>query len=128
MEYINLEKLEQIVNSESLEFVTTWIINCSFAKGIPVELVDDEPEKNFIYMIFRTESGKYKVASLAKKQSGCKPTFLGDLSYFCLVLAVNSIKNGWAKRHSNEVFSERMKFEKIFTARYNLPEKYFWYK
>lgn len=128
MEYINLEKLEQIVNSESLEFVTTWIINCSFAKGIPVELVDNESGGNFVYMIYRNESGKYGVASLAKKQSGCKPTFLGSLAYFCQALAVNSIKNGWAKRHSNEVFSERMKFEKLFTERYNLPEKYFWYK
>lgn len=128
MKHISLEKLEQIVNSESLEFVSTWIINCSFAKGIPVELVDNESGGNFVYMIYKTESGNYGVASLAKKQSGCEPTFLGSLSHFCQALAVNSIKNGWAKRHSNEVFSEQMKFEKIFTERYNLPVNYFWYK
>lgn len=111
-----------LVNDKSVEFINRWLSRCKL-----VDIVLREGD--FVYVLYRWEgSERISVVSLAKKDSGCEPTFFGSLSDLVESIAYEEVPDGYSRRHSNEVYAKIREVERRFRKRYGLPDNYFWYK
>lgn len=113
--------LETIVNEKSLTFVNKWLAGC---KMIDLRNLGGE-ECNWVYLLYQEKGSEIiRVASLAKRGTGCDPTFFGTLSHMVKCMASDAIPGG----NPNDIFKKTIEIEKHFIRLYNLPEKYFWSK
>lgn len=116
--------LKSIVNDKSLTFVNKWLTGCKM-----IDICNRREEESWVYLLYQEEqSDSIQVASLAKKDSSCEPSFFGTLSHLIKCMAFEAIPNGHIYPYSNEVYAKTVELEKQFIRLYNLPEDYFWNK
>lgn len=120
---VNMEDLKEIINEHSMNFINMWLKSCNL-----MHIYRKENETNWIYLLY-TESedtSKIRVASLAKKNSGCEATFFGSLSHLVVCIACDSVKDGYKYPYKDEVYAKQRETEKYFEKLLNLPKNYFW--